>query len=320
MALSLLLWMLLIPGLTLAEGGVVAGTLRGTDGKPAAGIRVGIMEMPRAGRGLWGAGTLISQVETDNAGRYQVEKVPPGRYYIVAGKLDAPTFYPGVQEISAAKTIEVRADATVRDIDFEFVAPAPVRNTLSLPAPPRPAVSVSGRIVLKNNPTAPMPPYVTLQATPGNSNTLAVARDGLFNVTLAAGLQRLSVGLPEGYSLVSLTSGGKNLLAEAIDVKAGVDLVVSLDVGDIRPRYRLIAMVREDSTDRFLAGERIELVHSSGEVVRLTVNAQGTVTFPRLLQGTYVLRVESAGFDVTEKQIVITDSSVQVELRARKKL
>lgn len=68
-----------------------------------------------------------------------------------------------------------------------------------------------------------------------------------------------------------------------------------------------------------LAGERIELVHSSGEVVPLTVNAQGTVTFPGLLQGTYVLRLASAGFDVPEKRVVITDSSVQVELRPRKK-
>jgi hypothetical protein len=48
-------------------------------------------------------------------------------------------------------------------------------------------------------------------------------------------------------------------------------------------------------------------------------NAQGTVTFPRLLQGTYVLRLVSAGFNVPEKQVVIADSSVQVELRARKK-
>jgi hypothetical protein len=81
----------------------------------------------------------------------------------------------------------------------------------------------------------------------------------------------------------------------------------------------LITLVREDSTNRALAGEPVELVHSSGEVLRLTVNPQGTVTFPRLLQGTYVLRLASAGFDAPEKQIVITDSSVQVELRARKK-
>jgi hypothetical protein len=43
------------------------------------------------------------------------------------------------------------------------------------------------------------------------------------------------------------------------------------------------------------------------------------VTFPELLRGTYILRLVSAGFDAPEKQVVITDSSVQVELWARKK-
>jgi hypothetical protein len=319
MTLSLLLTILLFQGVAPAQGGAVAGTLRGNVGQPAARVRVGIMSMPEAGRGLRGAGTLVSQVETDDAGRFRLEQVPPGRYYIVAGRLDVPTFYPGVREIGSAKTIEVRANATVRDIDFEVLVYTYVFATPPGTTPPLPPVSVTGRIVLKNNPTAPMPPYITLQGSPGTSSTLTVARDGMFNVTLPAGNQLLYVSLPAGYSVVSLTSGGKNLLAEAIDVKTGVDLVVSLDVGDIRPRYRLIALVREDSTDRFLAGERVELVNSSGEVLSVTVNAQGAVTFPRLLQGTYLLRLASAGFDVPEKQVVITDSSVQVELRARQK-
>jgi len=81
----------------------------------------------------------------------------------------------------------------------------------------------------------------------------------------------------------------------------------------------LMALVREDSSDRPLVGERIELVHASGEVVRLVVNAQGLVTFPSLAPGTYVLRLASTAFNAPEKQVVITDSSVQVELRPREK-
>ena len=334
MTLSLLLSILLMPGFAQAKDGAVAGTLRGTDGKPAAGVRVGVMLVPEVGRGVRGAGTLVSQAETDDAGKFQLEEVPPGRYYIVAGNLKAPTFYPGVLKIDAAKTIEVRAMATVRDIDFE-VAP----STASVAAPaPYPVVSVTGRIVLKNSPNAPMPPIITLQGDRmptrpatlppqfqpplvaiGMSMTVAVAPEGLFNVTLPIGDHRFSdVSLPEGYSLASITSGGRNVLNQTIDVKAGVGFVVTIDVGDIRPRYRLMALVREDNTDQPLPG-RVELVQSSGEVLRLTVNAQGVVTFPRLLPGTYVVRLVSAGFDVPEKQVVITDSSVQVELRARKK-
>jgi hypothetical protein len=323
---SLLLAILLVQGTPAAKGGGVAGTLRGTDGKPAAGVRVGVMEEPRAGRGLSGAGTLVHQVRTDASGRFLLEDVTPGRYYIVAAdNLTAPTFYPGVREIVAAKTIEVRAMATVRDIDFEILPSyKPAGTTVFFPV-----VRVTGRIVLRNNPSAPMPQYISLVAqaalpantgagAPGNMPMATpVAPDGSFDLTLFDADQRLAdVRLPEGYSLVSVTSGGRNLLTQTIAGKAGMELIVSADVGDIRPRYRLVALVREDATDRLLSGETVELVSSSGDVLRLLVNAQGMVTFPQLLPGTYVLRLASAGLSVPEKQVVIRDGSVQVELRA----
>lgn len=348
MTLSLLLSILLMQGVAPAKGGI-SGTLRGTDGSPAARVRVGVMAVPEAGRGLRGAGTLVSQVETDDAGRFQMEEVPPGRYYIVAGRLQEPTFYPGVRDIGSARTIQVLANATVRDIDFAVVvlSAASIGAQSSLPV-----VRVTGRVVLRNNSNAPLPPNIALRSlpvrvanplgsipgtavtpaaalavlanpsvfVPETTATIPVAPDGTFKADLFAANQHLSVlGLPPGYSVVSLTSGGTNFLNQPITIKLGSELIVSLDVGDIRPRYRLIALVREDGTDRLLAGEPVELVHSSGEVLRLPVNAQGMVTFPGLLRGTYFLRLASAGFDVPEKQVVITDSSIQVELRARKK-
>lgn len=314
MILSLLLTLFLVPGIAPVEGGVVAGTLRAPDGSPAARVRVGVMTLPEAGRGVRGAGTLISQAETDDAGRFQLEGVPPGRYYIVAGKLQTPTFYPGVETMGAAKTIQVSAKATVRDIDFTVgMASASVKA---------PVAKITGHIVL-NNPNAPMPPNITLKTFPvgpATTVTLPVAQDGTFKADLVAAVQHLSViGLPPGYSVAAFAAGGTNLLAQPISVKSGVELLISLNVDDVRARYRLMALVREDSTDRLLAGERVELVHSSGEVIGLTVNAQGMVTFPGLLQGTYILRLASANFDVAPKQVVITDSSVQVELRPRNK-
>jgi hypothetical protein len=316
-----------MPGFALAETGVVAGTLRGIDGKPAAHVRVGVMPIPEVGQELKGSDTLVNLGQTDDAGRFLLEEVLPGRYYIVAGRLDSPTFYPGVLEIDEARTIEVRAMATVHDVDFEVMVSSATFSD----------VSVTGRIVL-NRVNAPMPPIITIQGSRvnpspglrgqallpevvvGMSMTVPVAPNGLFKVTLPAGIQRLyEVGLPEGYSAVAATSGGRNVLNQPIDVKAWVELLVSVDVGDIRTRYRLLALVREDSTERPLAGECIELVQSSGEVVRLTVNPQGVVTFPRLLPGSYVVRLVSDGFDVPEKQVAITNGSVQVDLRARKK-
>jgi len=341
MILSLLLSISLMPGVALAEVGAVTGTLRGPDGSPAAQVRVGVMAMPQAGRGRpAGAGTLVSQVATDVNGRFQLEDVPPGRYYIVAGRLETPTFYPGVRDMGSAKLIQVVAKATVRDIDFVMSGTSVVPTAASVvSATPLPGVRVTGRIVLKNS-GAQMPPNITLQifpvaggsppvlaaatgnpiAVPQANVTIPIDPDGRFRADLVAADQHLSVvGLPPGYSLVSMTSGKTNLLTQPFDVKLGAELVVTLDVGDSQPRYRLVAAVRDDTSDRPLAGERIELVHASGEVVRLVVNAQGVVTFPGLLPGTYVLRLASAGFIAPEKQVVITDSSVQVELRPREK-
>ena len=349
MTLSLLFSLLLMPAIASAEGGVVTGTLRSTDGGPAAHVRVGVMSVPEPGRGVKGAGTLVSQVETDDAGRYRFEDVPAGRYYIVAGRLQTPTFYPGVREFGSAKTIEVAAKATVRDIDFAVV----VLSTDVDPTGSLAVVRITGRVVLKNKPNGPMPPNITFQSVPNppatnNSGantgllvpasvalaalanppvvvpritaTVPVAEDGAFKIDLFGADQHLFVvGLPAGYSVVSMTSGGRDLLTQAMEVKPGAELIVSLDVGDGRPRYRLVALVREDGSDRSLQGERVELVPPSGEVQRSVVNAQGMVTFPGLLPGTYVLRLASDGFDAPEKQVVLTDSSAEVVLGAHRK-
>jgi hypothetical protein len=198
---------------------------------------------------------------------------------------------------------------------------------------------VTGRVILKNNPNAAMPPDITLQAVPvvgpavgradlaaqrnapsATTTTLPVSRDGTFKADLYATDQSVSVvGLPNGYSVAALTYGGKDVLRDPLLFQSGAELVVSIKVGDARALYRVVASVREDSSDRPLAGERIELVNSAGSKVSLTTNVQGTATFPGLPDGTYTLRLVSTGFDAFEKKIVITDGSVEVELRANEK-
>ena len=50
-ALSFILPLLLIPGVAVAESGSIEGSLRLPDGKPAAGVRVGVEALPGPGRG-----------------------------------------------------------------------------------------------------------------------------------------------------------------------------------------------------------------------------------------------------------------------------
>ena len=139
MSLSLLLSILLqaAGGLKTADEGAVAGMLRLHDGVPASGVRVAVMAPPTAARGEpQGAGTLVIQGQSDDSGKYRLEGVPPGRYYVVVGRLDAPAFYPGVREFAKARVINVGPRTTVGDIDFE-VDSAMLGTPPDLKDPPR---------------------------------------------------------------------------------------------------------------------------------------------------------------------------------------
>src|ERR1051325_6112161 len=103
MALWLFLSILLAQGtIPRADSGVVTGVVRLPDGSPAPGVRVAAMVPPEVGFSPGNASELAAIGKTDESGHYRLEDVPAGRYFIVAGRVDAPTYYPGVQSMGAA--------------------------------------------------------------------------------------------------------------------------------------------------------------------------------------------------------------------------
>jgi hypothetical protein len=44
--------------------------------------------------------------------------VPPGQYYITAGRVDLPTYYPGTLELSKGTTVSIASAGTIANIDF----------------------------------------------------------------------------------------------------------------------------------------------------------------------------------------------------------
>jgi hypothetical protein len=113
-------------------------------------MRVGALVAPDPDRPNDAAvGALFSQTRTDEMGRYRLEDILPGRYYIVTGRVDAPTYYPGVTNIAQAKVIAVDPGSNTTGIDFPIAPvsaqPAPITGLVIRGgqfSPPNRSVSV----------------------------------------------------------------------------------------------------------------------------------------------------------------------------------
>jgi hypothetical protein len=66
---------------------------------------------------------LVSLARTDQEGRYRLVDIPPGRYFIAAGTLDAPVYFPGVLTEAAAKPVTLSAGETFNTGDFQMAGP-----------------------------------------------------------------------------------------------------------------------------------------------------------------------------------------------------
>lgn len=114
------------------KGGSVTGVVRNSSGQPASGFRVTAMRADSLEDSLR---AMVSLAETDSTGRYQLDNVPPGRYFITAGRLDVLTYYPGTLEVRHGLAISVTSAATVTNVDFV------IQDSSAEPPPPRAQVS-----------------------------------------------------------------------------------------------------------------------------------------------------------------------------------
>src|SRR5436190_12036619 len=133
---SALLALVLFAPMTLFQTGtgVVTGHLLSTDGRvPAPGVRVAAVLIPEPGAGE-GTEVVVAFSETDASGRYRLENLSPGRYYIRAGLVESPTYYVGATTPNDARVVTVTRDSTQSGIDFQLMRTA--------------GVKLSGRVIL----------------------------------------------------------------------------------------------------------------------------------------------------------------------------
>jgi protocatechuate 3,4-dioxygenase beta subunit len=61
----------------------------------------------------------IAQIgTTDEAGRYRLTNIAPGRYYLLAGRIDSPSYYPGSRDVSSARPLTILPGSTEERLNF----------------------------------------------------------------------------------------------------------------------------------------------------------------------------------------------------------
>jgi hypothetical protein len=206
------------PALT-NQNGTITGVLRAADGAPAAGVRVSALARPEELKDLAAATSFAGLGETDSAGRYRLENIPPGRYYIVAGRVDAPTYYPGTVQAGQGTVITLAPGQTISGIDFVLnlgsVGRADSNNSgYSWVIPIQTRIEGGGKIPLF---AAGLFPMVRV-----GGNTVPLSGPSVtFGLLVGAPSPSYQVtveNLPETYELKSLVSGATNLQTSALQL------------------------------------------------------------------------------------------------------
>ena len=183
---SLLALLYFAQGIPPQQGGTVTGVLRDAEGKPVPGVRMAAVARPDSIEDAAGGAAMAGLAQTDEQGRYTLENVPPGRYYIAAGRLDLQTYFPGTQTMAEATAVTIPPGATLSGIDF-------VLNNTSF------GRSTSGAIFGAGGITASVP----LQIKVENGGKLPVSANGSF-ITVLLQSAGMNLGRPIGNGAIAI--------------------------------------------------------------------------------------------------------------------
>jgi len=103
---------------TPTQSGSITGILTNSTGTPAAGVRVSAMTRPDSPLDAQTMSAMASIAETDPNGAFKLENIPPGRYYIVAGRIDQPTYYPGTLELTSGRDVLITPGVVLTGVNF----------------------------------------------------------------------------------------------------------------------------------------------------------------------------------------------------------
>ena len=297
------------------------------------------MPVPGDGQPLNEGSALVSIAQTDDSGRYRLEDIPPGRYFIVAGPLARMTFHPGTTEQSAATIVTIGPDGSTRTgLDFALNAVSALTSgniccrfagqIVTEDGSPLPnvlmQVNLTGPIQLQNI------RFIGTLADAGgfrrsiNAN-VALAEGGSFQLMLPAPTGKASFtvqGLPPGYFLKTVTYGGKTYSPDSaqIDGKSSA-VVLTLGYEPLSTLTKVSVRGRFVNIPRELSGTSLNLVSTipNGPAFEVTLQSDGTFELSNIPIGVYrvVIRRTTGSATVSGTGVVIRAAASNLTINLR---
>ena len=110
--------------------GIVTGTIQMEGGGSVARVRVGAMAPDDPS-------SLVSVTETDAAGHFRLTNIPEGKYFIVAGRLEYLTYFPGGTDRAKATEVNVEPAKVTAIESFKVPAQSTRQVTPTIPRLPQ---------------------------------------------------------------------------------------------------------------------------------------------------------------------------------------
>lgn len=297
--------------------GMATGVVLSSNGMPAASVRVFAIRAGDTDVVTADSAVFESLAETDATGHFRLE-APVGRYYIAAGSVTAPTYFPDTPFIASAKVILITAGTTVESVNFSrYVLPTISVGGFGGPTLPPGSTGVLSGIVRSSDGTPESGVHVI--AAPVTPKT---AGGGTHGVTDVTGRYRIENVSPDTYNLVAGLSDSAVFYPATITTTPTTTndtlnfTMPAISKSTIRGRVSALAGRPAGGADVLLT--RVDPIPAGAAELLprrtfpgVTSGGDGTFEVTDVVPGTYTLQARIAGTDAIRKSLVVGDKPME---------
>jgi hypothetical protein len=285
----------------VAQGGVISGRILAEDGSPVVNKRIAAQAVLDRGDVDLGASLLAGISQTGDDGRFRLENIPPGRYYIVLDPLDLPSYYPGVTKPERASIVSVGEGAFIANLDFKMpdFDGGRVFGRLAPPAIP-PAGPV--RVTMYPGDLTGVSPTIVSSVTSVAALTFTFSLGGIIVRTGSSGSTTSAPVLADGTFEMPKVRKGVYTISTVpnVGIKSALVVIDDKDIHDLQ--LPPTGSTPETGTGAVVRGRVVEnpddILRSQLSVVltgtvdrfysKVSLNADGTFAIPNVPAGTYI--------------------------------